>query len=140
MFIVMGRTDEEGVGIEDLDALQTEIELMLINVTRRSIAIEKEVDALTNWQESQCKPHRDKKSSSPSKSETPSKRKSGRTETEDGRPVKKALKDSSCSSMSSSTSTASSVSSNKTTPAKSHTKSKSKIAVSFTLQYSLNLI
>lgn len=128
----MSRTDDEGVGLEDLDALQTEIELMLINVTRRSIAIDNEVDALTNWQESQCKPHRDKKSS-PSKSstESPTKRKSVRAETEDGRPVKRALKDSSCSSMSSSASTVSSLSSSNT-PAKSHTKSKSKnIAVSY---------
>lgn len=130
LLTVMTRTEEEGVGLEDLDALQTEVELMLVNVTRRSIAIDSEVDTLTNWQESQCKPHRDKKSS-PSKtsSETPSKRKA-RSEPDDGRPVKKALKDSSCSSMSSSASTISSASSN--IPAKSsQTKSKSKnIAVS----------
>src|SRR2546423_379337 len=74
---IVNRSEEEGVGLEDLDAIQTEIEMMLVNVTRRSIAIESEVEALVNWQESQVRPrdrhkehHRHR--SSPSKYETPS--------------------------------------------------------------------
>jgi len=115
---VIGRTEEEGVGLEDLDTLQTEIELMLINVTQRSIAIDVEQDALINWSESQIKPNKK------SKLETPSKRKL--TREEDTKPVKKLAKDtSSCSSVSSA-STISSISCSTTPPPKSHTKSKSK--------------
>jgi transcriptional adapter 3 len=129
---VAGRTEDEGVGIEDLDVLQSEVESMLVNVTRRSIAIESEIDALVNWQESQIKP---KKGTSPAKGVsdvTPSKRKlsSRSRDPESGeKPSKrsrisaaasaadagpsglKSNDSSSCSSTSSSASTASSASS-----------------------------
>lgn len=49
--------DDETVGLEDVDALQTELETLLGSVVKRQFTIESEMDTLVNWQD---KP-RDKK-------------------------------------------------------------------------------
>lgn len=48
------------MGLEDLDALQTELESLLVSVTRRQLLVEDEMEMLVNWQDSQSKP-KDKK-------------------------------------------------------------------------------
>lgn len=144
----MTRSAEEGVGLDDLDELQTELELMLVDVSKRSIAIETEIDALANWQELQCKP-REKKgnlstvfaSGESSSGKRRSAIRSGKDDSESTVKRLKTLKDlkesSSSSSMSSTASSASSSSTTSTpvpptTPsstgkgANSKTKSKSK--------------
>ena len=140
----MNRPEEEGLGIEDLDALQSEVESMLVNVTKRSIAIESEVDALVNWQESQIKPK--KGASSPMKAagggETACKRKQSRRDEAEEKTSKrtrtldpglKSQDSSSCSSSSSSSASCASTASSpvstpaaKAAPAKDKFKSKSK--------------
>lgn len=144
----MNRAEEEGIGLEDLDDLQTELESMLVDVRKRSFAIQSEIEALTNWQESQIKP---KKGSSPSKNaaaaaeqqntSTPGKRKQsgrGRDEVQvvEERPSKRsrvsepgvAKDSSSCSSSSSSASVASSPSSRSSTTPPPVSSSKSQAA------------
>lgn len=44
--LVLNRTEEEGVGLEDLDVLQIELESLLVSVTRRHMLVEDEMEAL----------------------------------------------------------------------------------------------
>lgn len=68
---VTNRSEDEGVGLEDLDVLQNEIETMLVSVTRRQISIESDIEALNSWNES-TRPASSKlsKGGTPVKSET----------------------------------------------------------------------
>ncbi|RWS30231.1 transcriptional adapter 3-like protein [Leptotrombidium deliense] len=55
---VLNRSEEEGIGLEDLDALQLELETLLVSVVKRQAQLESEMESLANWQD---KP-KDKKS------------------------------------------------------------------------------
>ncbi|XP_067124804.1 transcriptional adapter 3 [Centruroides vittatus] len=48
---VLQRNDEELVGIEDLDALQLEMETLLVSVTKRRHQLEQEMQILVTWQD-----------------------------------------------------------------------------------------
>lgn len=113
----MNQKDEDGpgIGIDDLDGLQAEIESMLVNVTKRRIAIQSETDALVNWTESQIKP----KKGSPSKTPPEKGSKKRKNQTDEHQRVSKRSRlatdsivkvqdSSSCSSISSTLSSASS--------------------------------
>ena len=119
----MNQKDEEGpgIGIDDLDGLQAEIESMLVNVTKRRIAIQSETDALVNWTESQIKP----KKGSPSKTPPEKGSKKRKNQNDEHQRVSKRSRlaadsvvkvqdSSSCSSISSTLSSGSSSSSNST--------------------------
>ena len=124
---VANRSEDEGVGLEDLDVLQAEIETLLVSVTRRQISVQNELDTLVSWNENQSRPSKqqDKSSNttkaSPTKSSgesssmahIPGKRKSIPAkdyDPSDHQQRVKKLKDSSSSSISSSVSTLSSAS------------------------------
>ncbi|XP_076371072.1 transcriptional adaptor 3 isoform X2 [Tachypleus tridentatus] len=48
---VLQRTEEIGVGLEDIDALQLEIETLLVSVTKRQKQLDQEMKVLISWQE-----------------------------------------------------------------------------------------
>lgn len=43
------RTEEDGIGIEELDTLQTELETLLASVAKRMRQLEGEIKVLANW-------------------------------------------------------------------------------------------
>ncbi|RWS15841.1 transcriptional adapter 3-like protein [Dinothrombium tinctorium] len=94
---VLNRTEDEGIGLEDLDALQLELETLLVSVIKRKTQLENEMESLANWQD---KP-RDKKHSH---SEPSGKR----SKLIDDRPSKKIKESPSYSSTSSTSSSSSS--------------------------------
>ncbi|KAJ8257880.1 hypothetical protein GJAV_G00190730 [Gymnothorax javanicus] len=48
---VLGRSDDDGIGIEELDTLQLELETLLSSATRRLRALEEQRQILTDWQD-----------------------------------------------------------------------------------------
>lgn len=50
-FVVLAKSGDETVRLEDLDSLQTELETLLVSVVKRQMTIESEMDALVTWQE-----------------------------------------------------------------------------------------
>ena len=48
---VLGRAEEESVGIEELDLLQTELETLLACIAKRMRLLEQETQVLINWQD-----------------------------------------------------------------------------------------
>ena len=55
MISVLSRSKEEGVGIEDLDKLQTELELMLSNVVLRQRTLHTEISHISAAEETKLK-------------------------------------------------------------------------------------
>ena len=56
---VLQRNEDEGIGFEDLDVLQLELETLLVSVVKRKGQLESEMEALLNWHDFK---HRDRKS------------------------------------------------------------------------------
>ncbi|KAI1289978.1 Transcriptional adapter 3 [Halotydeus destructor] len=52
---IIGRSEEEGVGLEDLDALQAELETLLVSVVKRQRLLEDERESLVNVEKSKDK-------------------------------------------------------------------------------------
>ncbi|KAJ8265358.1 hypothetical protein COCON_G00144570 [Conger conger] len=48
---VLGRSDDDGIGIEELDTLQLELETLLSSASRRLRALEEQRQILTDWQD-----------------------------------------------------------------------------------------
>ena len=51
MLVVLQRSDEDGIGLEELDTLQTEFETLLASVAKRMRQLEAEISILSNWQD-----------------------------------------------------------------------------------------
>jgi len=49
LFIVLNRPDGDGVGIEEMDTLQMELESILVNVMQRTRSLKVETMVLDNW-------------------------------------------------------------------------------------------
>jgi transcriptional adapter 3 len=99
----LNRSEEEGVGLEDLDVLQLELEKLLVAVTQRQMQLDNETEALMSWQDTKPKERK-----SVVKVEKDVTEKSGkRSRTSEERPSKKLKEGSSSSSTSSSTSSSS---------------------------------
>ena len=49
--LVLQREESEGIGIEELDTLQLELETLLASVSRRMRQLESETKVLVDWQE-----------------------------------------------------------------------------------------
>ncbi|CAG2180937.1 unnamed protein product, partial [Oppiella nova] len=57
--VVQRSEDESGIGAEDMDVLQLELESLLVSVVQRQRLLETEMESLTNWCDSK---NRDKRS------------------------------------------------------------------------------
>jgi len=57
--LVVERNEDEGINSEDLDALQLELETLLVSVVKRQRLLESEMEALVSWCDSK---NRDKRS------------------------------------------------------------------------------
>ncbi|XP_054161572.1 transcriptional adapter 3-A-like [Oppia nitens] len=55
---VVERNEDEGIGSEDLDALQSELETLLVSVVQRQRLLETEMESLVNWSDSKNKDKR----------------------------------------------------------------------------------
>ena len=55
-FSVLVRTKEDGIGVEELDTLQTELETLLASVAKRMRQLESEIQTLSNWQDNKSTP------------------------------------------------------------------------------------
>ena len=51
----MGRSEDDGIGYEELDTLQTELETLLASVAKRMRQLENEIQVLTDWQDKKDK-------------------------------------------------------------------------------------
>jgi hypothetical protein len=57
--LVVQRNEDESITSEDLDAIQLELETLLVSVVKRQRLIETEMEALINWYDTK---NRDKRS------------------------------------------------------------------------------
>ncbi|CAG2119818.1 unnamed protein product, partial [Medioppia subpectinata] len=55
---VVQRSEDEGIGSEDLDVLQLELESLLVSVVQRQRLLETEMESLINWCDSKNKDKR----------------------------------------------------------------------------------
>ena len=51
MLSVLSKSEEDGVFIDEVDMLQTEMETLLASAAKRMRHLEAEINILTNWQE-----------------------------------------------------------------------------------------
>ena len=51
VFAVLERDKEESVGIDELDVIQTELEILLASVAKRMRQLEGEINTLNSWQD-----------------------------------------------------------------------------------------
>ena len=47
----MSRSEEDGIGLEELDSVQSDLETLLANAGKRLKQLENEIQILQNWQE-----------------------------------------------------------------------------------------
>jgi len=50
-FSVLQRSEGEAIGIDELDILQTELEILLASVAKRMRQLESEINVLNGWQD-----------------------------------------------------------------------------------------
>ena len=54
-FTVLQRTDEDGIGVEEIDTLQSELETLLASVAKRMRQLQAENKILSSWQDTKGK-------------------------------------------------------------------------------------
>ena len=48
---VLARSEDDGIGLEELDSVQSDLETLLANAGKRLKQLENEIQILQNWQE-----------------------------------------------------------------------------------------
>ena len=51
LFSVLSRSEDDGIGLEEVDAVQSDLETLLANAGKRLKQLENEIQILQNWQE-----------------------------------------------------------------------------------------